>query len=253
MTRCPRSLDRRRIGRRSRARGLSVVELMVGITISLFILAGATLVLTSQIGDNRRLLLEAQMQQDLRAAADMISRDIRRAGYWGQAYCNVWPAQGCATTVNPYATMTPRQAPDGTAIVVYDRSTDEELGRSIGSDDNAVDAATGRPRERVGFRWNASSRTIDYLVGADNWQALTDPAVLQVTQFTMAITTNDLPVPCGAGACPVLGPGGCPLFVSSRDVTVTIVAQAVHDASVQRSVRDNVRLRNGVSTEVCPP
>ena len=63
------------------ARGISIVELMVGITISLFILAGASLVLTTQLDSNRRLLLEAQVQQDLRTTADMISRDVRRAGY----------------------------------------------------------------------------------------------------------------------------------------------------------------------------
>ena len=245
----PKSL-RTRVGRAA-ARGLSIVELMIGITISLFILAGATLVLTSQLGDNRRLLLEAQMQQDLRTAADMISRDIRRAGYWGQAYRSICPPppEACAAAVNPYESM----EPDGTKEVVYFRSTDEEGGALIGTDDNLRDAASGRPREEVGFRWNADNRTIDYMVGANNnWQALTDSTVLQVTQFDMVINARDLPVPCGAGACPVLGPGGCPLVLRSRDVTVTIVAQAVHDATVRRSVRDNVRLRNHVPTEVCP-
>jgi type IV pilus assembly protein PilW len=241
-------------GPRRATRGLSIVELMVGITISLFIMAGATMVLTSQLGDNRRLLLEAQMQQDLRVTADMISRDIRRAGYWGQAYRSVCPPapEVCIAAVNPYVSMVPQQAPGGTTQVVYDRSTDEEGGVLIGTDDNLVDGAANRPRERVGFRWNEDGQTIDYLVGAGNWQALTDPAVLQVTQFTLAINARDLPLPCGAGACPVLGPGGCPLFQSSRDVTFTIVARAVHDANVRRSIRDNVRLRNSVPKEVCP-
>ena len=58
-----------RIARRP-PRGVSIVELMVGITIGLFILAAATVMLTSQLADNRRLLLEAQVQQDLRATAD---------------------------------------------------------------------------------------------------------------------------------------------------------------------------------------
>jgi prepilin peptidase dependent protein B len=249
-----RAPSQRRISARNAARGLSIVELMIGITISLFILAGATMVLTSQLGDNRRLLLEAQVQQDLRAAADMISRDIRRAGYWGKAHCSVWPATNCAVVNNPYTAMVPQSASllAPAAQVVYDRSTDEEGGRLIGTDDDDVDVAVGRPRERVGFRWNADNRTIDYLVGANNWQALTDAAVLQVTRFDMLINARDLPMPCGAGACPVLGPGGCPLFLRSRDVAFTIVARAVHDDKVQRSLRDNVRLRNTVPTEVCP-
>ncbi len=240
------------------ASGLSIVELMVGITISLFILAGATLVLTTQLDNNRRLLLEAQVQQDLRTTADMISRDVRRAGYWGRAYCNVWPGPldvADCPAGNPYNTMTPADAPApaGTTQLVYDRSTDFEGGGEFNADDGALDAVAGNPRERVGFRWNKDNGTIDYLVGDGNWQALTDPAVLQITQFNMAMNTQVLPVPCAGVGCQALGPQ-CdgPVTVRSRDLTFTIVARAVHDASVQRSLRENVRLRNSVTVEHCP-
>lgn len=245
-------------GSRHMVRGLSIVELMVGITISMFILAGATLVLTTQLDSNRRLLLEAQLQQDLRTAADMISRDVRRAGYWGRAYCNVWPGSldlaNCPAG-NPYNRMTPNDAPapDGTGQLIYDRSTDAEGGADFNRDDGALDATAGRPRERVGFRWNADNQTIDYLVGNNNWQALTDPAVLRVTQFNMTINTQVLPVPCAAAGCQAQGPQcGGPVTVRSRDLTFTIVVQAVHDAGVQRSLRENVRLRNSVPVEQCP-
>ena len=243
------------------ARGLSIVELMIGVTISLFILAGATMVLTSQMGDNRRLLLEAQMQQDLRTAADMISRDIRRAGYWGQAYRGVCPPPpvACNLLANPYSELS-TQGPVGSATqVVYARSTDEEGGVAIGTDDNLLDSVANRPREQVGFRWNAANKTIDYLVGANNWQALTDAAVLQVTQFTMNVAMVDVVVPCGTGACSpttptqALGPGGCRLVQRSRDLRFTIIARAVHDNNVRRSLSDTVRLRNHVPAEVCPP
>jgi type IV pilus assembly protein PilW len=239
-------------------RGLSIVELMIGIAIGMFILAGATLVLTTQLGDNRRLLLEAQMQQDMRAAADMVARDIRRAGYWAHSYCLVWPADNIALLpaeckdgagvplANPYRVMTPESAPNGSPSVVYDRSTDEE-GAVFGTDDNGVDAAGNRPREQVGFQLNAGTGAIDYLVGADNWQALTDKDVMRVTRFDLTLNLRDAPVPCGAEpACPVLGPGGCRLVQTYRDLTITIVAQARHDATVQRAMRDVVRLRNAV-------
>lgn len=253
-----RGLAVQRRGRLRPARGLSIVELMVGIAISLFILAGATLVLTSQLDNNRRLLLEAQVQQDLRTAADMIARDVRRAGYWGRAYCNVWPAvQDLANCpgANPYNTMAPADAPGpvNTTELVYDRSTDAEGGADINRDDGVVDALAGRPRERVGFRWNAENGTIDYMVGNNNWQALTDASVLRVTQFTMTINTQALPVPCAGLGCQAQGPNcGGPVTVRSRDVSFTIVAQAVHDAGVQRSLRENVRLRNTVPQEQCP-
>lgn len=239
--------SRGRCGRSSR--GLSIVELMIGIAISLFILASATLVLTTQLGDNRRLLLEAQIQQDMRAAADMISRDIRRAGYWAQSYRQVWPAAGALQ--NPYLRMDPEVAAAGSSSIEYDRSTDEE-GRLIGTDDNGVDIELNRPRERVGFRLNADNKTIDFQVGNNNWQALTDKDVLEVTDFDLVLTTQDFPVPCGAGPCPVLAANGCPLVQTYRDVTITIEARASHDANVQRILRDVVRLRNSMPRGLCP-
>ena len=237
--------------------GLSIVELMIGIAIGLFIVAGATLMLTTQLGDNRRLLLEAQVQQDLRAAADMISRDIRRAGYWGQAYQQVWPAAAAAS--NPYTRLDPVAAPLGTSAIEYDRSTDED-GAVFGTDDNGVDVTPNRPRERVGFRLHSTNKTIEYLVGgAIPWQALTDKDVLEVTTFQLVLTSRSVDVPCGAGPCgpcvaglcPALNQAGCRLVQAYRDVTITIVARAVHDPTVQRALRDNVRLRNSVPGEVC--
>lgn len=244
----------------SRQHGLSIVELMIGIAIGLFIVAGATLMLTTQLGDNRRLLLEAQIQQDMRAAADMITRDIRRAGYWAQSYRQVWP--GAGALASPYSRIVPNAAPLGTDSIEYDRSTDED-GRLIGSDDNGVDAEANRPRERVGFRLNNTNKTIDYMVGDNNWQALTDKEVLEITTFQLNLTLFPVDVPCGAGPCgpcnaaglcPAINPiTGCRLIQDYRDVTITIVARAKHEPAVQRALRDNVRLRNSVSREVCPP
>ena len=55
--------------------------MMVGIAIGLFIVAGAVALVATQLGENRRMLLETQVQQDLRAAADIITRELRRGGY----------------------------------------------------------------------------------------------------------------------------------------------------------------------------
>lgn len=221
-------------------RGASIVELLIGIAIGLFIAAGATLLLTSQLGDNRRLLLEAQVQQDLRAAADLMSRDLRRAGYWGNAYRYVW-AQTAADVSNPYQDTTSL----GTTGLVYSRSIDEEAG-PLGVDAGVVSAS-----ERIGFRLNTTDHMIETLIGG-SWQALTDREVLRVTQFELRLHTQNIALPCGA-PCPASGPGGCPLVQHSRYVTLVISAQAVHDATVQRSLSDTIGLRNDVVALSCSP
>ena len=76
--------------RRAAQRGLSIVEMMVGVTIGLLVVAGATMVVSTQLLDNRQLMVETQVQQDLRAAADIITRDLRRAGYTSNPQNGVW-------------------------------------------------------------------------------------------------------------------------------------------------------------------
>ena len=76
--------------RQNSERGLSVVELLVGVAIALFIAAAGATLLASHLRENRALLLEARLMQDLRTAADLVTRDLRRAGHWGAAVDGVW-------------------------------------------------------------------------------------------------------------------------------------------------------------------
>ena len=62
-------------------RGLSIVELMVGIAVGMFLVAGAVTMFVGNLTSSRQLLVEARVNQDLRATVDLISRDLRRAGY----------------------------------------------------------------------------------------------------------------------------------------------------------------------------
>jgi prepilin peptidase dependent protein B len=60
--------------------GLSIVELMVGLALGLLVVAAALLALTHHLRENRSLLMEARLMQDLRTTSDLIARDLRRAG-----------------------------------------------------------------------------------------------------------------------------------------------------------------------------
>lgn len=65
-------------------RGISLVELMVGIAIGLVIVAAALFALTHHLRENRAMLLETRLMQDLRTTTDLIARDLRRAGTLSQ-------------------------------------------------------------------------------------------------------------------------------------------------------------------------
>ena len=87
----------------SNQRGMTVVEIMVGLAVGLFVLLAGAGILATFSGADRRMLLETRLLQDLRATSDTITRDIRRAGYWANASTGVWVSGGPAVPPpNPY-------------------------------------------------------------------------------------------------------------------------------------------------------
>jgi prepilin peptidase dependent protein B len=225
-----------------RARGMSIVELMVGVAISLFILAGATMVVTGQLGENRRLVTDTQIQQDLRTVADIITRDVRRAAYTGRSFQSIWPQTPVAGLIDAYATMTPDAAPAGTSQLQYSFTK----ANNPAAEDNALS-----DDEVSGFKFDDGTQAIYMQLGRGNWQPLTDPNSVRITRFDIIVNTEEQDVPCAA-QCPVLGPTNCPLKYAMRNVVFVIVGQSATDATVTRSVNGAVRVRNDVVREACP-
>lgn len=208
----------------ARQRGMSLVELMVGIAVGLFVVAGATAIVGGQLGDTRRLLAETQLQQDLRAAADIIVRDLRRAGYTtsGQVFVD---GDGSG----------PSQ--QNTAIGMTPTTPDETVDTVTYSYVRAVNQ-TGP----FGFR-KSGAVIQSYLGAGPGWQDLTDSRILSVQDFSItprivASTT----VPCPKN-CPD-GTTACWPTISVRELDISITASSKADANVVRSFSATVRLRN---------
>ncbi len=214
-------------------RGLSLVEMMVGLAVGLLVVAGATMVVTTQLGDNRRLMLETQLQQDLRASADIIARDLRRAGGWTDTAQNGMWSTVASPTVNPYVAVSPSSGVTSSQVTYnYFR-------------------VAGSPTT-FGFRLNNGA--LQSLLGTA-WQDLTDVRVMTVTTFD--VTTRDGPPQ--QTPCPTLCPGlplpatACWPTVTVRDFVIDISAQSVVDPAVQRSLSTSVRVRNDIVAGACPP
>lgn len=69
------------VASRSRDTGFSIVELMIAILVSLILLAGIYSVFTSQQIAFSRQERIAEMNQSIRAVMDLMSREVRLAGY----------------------------------------------------------------------------------------------------------------------------------------------------------------------------
>lgn len=207
-------------------RGLSLVELMVGIAIGLFIVAAASLVVSSQLNDSRRLLLEVQVQQDMRAAMDVVTREVRRSGSRDRPSEGVW-AEGVAVSANAFGEITLH---DGGQEVRFDYQ-------------RGLDPPNQLPY--LAFRLDTSRGVLQSRIGG-NWQDLTDGSTMAVTRF---LVTAQAPVvhlvPCPR-ACDPANPSStaCWPRLRVRSYVVELDARARSDAAIARTLRSEVRVRN---------
>lgn len=199
---------------------------MVGITIGLFVVAAATIVSTSQLRDNRQLLLETQLQQDLRATADIIARELRRAGYFENAEMAVWNS---AAGPNPTSSTQTLSVTAGQVIYDYNRP------------DNAQGP----------FQYSLESGVIKVrLSAAAPAQDLTDRNVMVVEDLVIELLESPaVRLEC-PGDCPIPGPAGetavdyCWPRLQARELVVRITGVARSDSAVRRTIESRVRLRN---------
>jgi prepilin-type N-terminal cleavage/methylation domain-containing protein len=217
-------------------RGLSLVELMVGITIGLIVVAGATLLTATQLSQNRRLLLETQVQQDLRAAADIITREIRRGGYTVYPHLQLWSPDE-PTTQPPSNFYQGLVLNNGSEVVAY-----------------RYMRPNGITPYWFGYQWTAAGGVIRHRTNSGTPQDLTDRTALVVTDFSVvpvAVNTRQL-------ACPSLcadGTQNCWPTITLNDVVVTIKGHPVTDAALERTVTSRVRMRNDgleYTPQACP-
>lgn len=253
----------------SNERGFSIVELLVGVAIGLFIVGGAVKLFADYVNNNRRLVLETRVNQDLRAAADLIARDLRRAGYWGDSTGGVVTTNAKPVpSVSPYADVTPTSIGGAGSTTTFSYSQ--------GSEDNVLTANT----ENFGFR--LSSGALQYLQGGAGWQSITDINTVNINAFsvTPAHTCISLVQYCpgsvsaGCAICTIanskLDANGCPTATCTdtglpastngllgcprltiRRFNIAMQGTSATDSAVVRSLQETVRVRNEQFTGAC--
>jgi type IV pilus assembly protein PilW len=213
--------------------GMTLVELMVGLAVGLVIVAAALALTASHLRESRATLQESRLQHDLQAAVEVVTRDLRRAGYWADAAAGL-SRNGTAALDNPYASF---DLAASNAAVGFSYSRDESENQRV--DDN----------ERFGFRLHAGA--IEMLLGSGNWQALTDTGTLVVTALALTPDVRETaldglcerPCPSTDASCPRL---------QVRSIDLAITARSTADPALVRSARSRLRLRNDVSVGACP-
>jgi type IV pilus assembly protein PilW len=221
---------------RRRQRGVTLTEMMIGMTIGLIVTAGTLGLFAGHMRSNRDLLTSARLNTEVRGVMDTMVRDLRRASYWGRSENSTWFPSNPTLQPNPFFQVT---TGDGEVTYRYDADSDGDL------DDGEV------------FRLarNADDGTVELLTMAADGTvtgtvAITDPDVTEVTALTFAAVDRTGTTTClNAGAGPV---APTPPLIHVRQITITLTARLRAEPAVTRTMTEAVRLRNDWVEGSCP-
>lgn len=189
-------------------KGITLIELMIAILIGLIVLSATIGIFVTSLKSNSDTLKMIRLNQELQAVMTLMTRDIRRSGYWGVTTTG---------TVNAYATTAWDNVVTNECLVLaYDVDND---GTTSGNDYVAY--------QWVDDRIEMSISTALPTCG-DDWPDVTDPAVVNISQPILSLNRY--------------AAGDNFIYV----LTLELTGNLVDDSFVSRTLKETIRLRNDV-------
>jgi prepilin-type N-terminal cleavage/methylation domain-containing protein len=211
-------------------RGVSLIEFLVGSAIGLIILTASATLLAAHIQRSNQLLQQARLRHDLRSSVHLVSQHLRRA-----AYRSALPPSGQTAWSNPYGEL----QVSGQQAIFY-------------SSRDAVENHRVDHNEVFGVRLHAGR--LEMALGAQNWQALTDPEVLKIVAFSIEPhTEHEVPEVSCEASCRTTPEAtiGCNPTQQSRSLRLRVLGQSAHGSPEQHEINTAVHLRND-RVQNCP-
>lgn len=251
-----------------RERGVSLLELMIGIAVGLLVLASSLVTFLSGSRGATDSLRANRFNQDVREIANIMSSDIRRAGY---------TAVNTVGTANIFTAAANNVVISGTCILyAYDATF---LGGTAGVADAGVDFFGFRLNNNTVQMLSPAAGVTSTAAGActtdGNWVNLTDPNEITVTAlsfdtigsrclaynmatfkaddpttYTQWTTTAGTGAACDSPPAGVAAPNPATQFiVETRQVQISLTANHARDTTLTRAtannaVRETVLIRN---------
>lgn len=247
-------------------RGFTLIELMVGLTVGLLVLAAvAAMYLTTARGGGEAVKA-TRLNQEIRSAAGIIADEIRRAGYCPNSVAGCAAANAAGTP-----TLAILEANNACILFFYVRNTTQAINVAANFGgfrlrNGSIEMRTGLPGVPLPVPFTPNVLNVTNVdCNAGTWEALTDPATVNVTQLTFhTMATATVPGVAGTSQCvttanpPVVyTPGNSaqqacdnPTIPANtprtelRQIIFGITAQDSSDANARIRVTDSIRVRN---------
>lgn len=198
--------------------GMGLIELLVAILVGLIVIAAVTSLVLATLRMDTETLRMTRLTQDMRSVMALVTRDIRRAGYWPYAIEDL----GSGASSNPHLEISFDDDPaDGASCIRYSRHEDGAGGIE-------------------GFRFDAENLWIEAANGpleceaVSGWIPITDDhpddRLIEITDFSFR-TPDGGPFPTAGG-------------VTIREIVVSIEGRLADDPTVTRRIEETIRVRN---------
>jgi prepilin-type N-terminal cleavage/methylation domain-containing protein len=222
-------------------RGFSLIELMVSVTLGLLLLAAVSQIYVNTTGSSHNTLKMARVNQELRAAMDVMVRDIQRAGYYNQA--TVTGTGVVAGATNPFTQSASNLQVNGSCITyTYDRDNNTTV-------DNTEKMAFYLNDDAVRMRNGGTSDSNS--CPPNSAEGITDSNRVTITALSFDLTTHCINTSVALTGpnvdnCTTITPTAGDVLIKPRQVTITITGKPKEDSSgeMQRTITDTVHLRN---------
>ena len=239
----------------SKPTGFSLVELMISIVVGLVVVGGVISVFASAVKSHTDNLRMTRLNQELRTTMTLMTRELRRAGFWGgnkrhSGGAGFVAGRGAMNTVGVLSTPPGQLNPfGGITIVGADCIT-------FSYDSNNDGAPAADNTENRGFRLQGGAVRSGTNTGlgcaAATWDDITDPNAIEIKGLTFSLPpiTVDIDgvlgggaVPCTPLTLPCAGGSFTPVqTVPVNVIAITLTGQLADDDSVTRTLRQTVRV-----------
>ena len=225
-----------------RQNGFTLVEALIGLSLSLIVTTSMVGLMSGSLGTASRIIQMSQLTDELRNVMSMMSRDVRRANYsTNSVYCYSNsecgdPTTGIAIQAGDVAVTT--SGGDTCMLFGLDRDWDGNANNDGGGAFRR-DTIVNSGGVTVGVVEVWTGTTVPSCANSANWVAITDPEFVNITEFTVNTDESFNETIEGTGGAPTI-------TLRTRQVQMAIQGELLLDDTIRRRIEDNVKVRNNL-------
>lgn len=201
-----------------RQRGVTLIEMVVGIAISIVIIIVVLGIFSDTVTSSQRIIERGKLDRDLSSIMDIIAADVQRAGYWSNA---------TSSSTNPFMSGTDDLTVSTNCITLsYDSANDGTVDDS----------------DRFGYRltngaiqFRPPGSTFSCTAASTNWNNLSDPNAITITAFNVTSTNVAVDIDNSTATTDT---------INQRSVTITLTGQLRNNTNQTQTITRTIVVRN---------